>query len=210
MAEFPKLAGLRRRSTGLRGGVAPKPTGPTINRGKGNNAASTPMVFINAVVEKFGPLAVDLAASSHNAKAPVWIDEKRNSLSTDVSWSVLQGLLWLNPPFTNVTPWARKCAEEVQLGARILLLVPASVGANWAWDWVVPYADVYSVGRMVFDDCWDKDGKLITTVYPKDLMLCHYEWRGELRTGNQWLESKDEESTVGLIHRWRWQDAGVQ
>lgn len=180
-----------------------KATGPTINRGKGNNNASTPMVFIRPVEEKFGPLAVDLAASSHNAKAPVWIDEKRNSLSPDVGWAVLKGLLWLNPPFTNITPWARKCAEEVQLGARILLLVPASVGANWYWDWVVPYADVYSVGRMVFDDCYDKHGKLITTPYPKDLILCHYEWRRkDLRTGNEWANPSNAN---GLIYRWRWQ-----
>jgi hypothetical protein len=158
------------------------------------------MVFMRPVEAKFGPLAVDLAASSTNAKAPVWIDEQRNSLSADVSWSVLEGLLWLNPPFTVITPWARKCAEECQLGAQILLLVPASVGANWYWDWVMPFADVYSVGRMVFDDCYDKTGKLITTVYPKDLILCHY----GPNTGRSYTDA--HLGGRAEIIRWGWQD----
>lgn len=186
-----------------------KATGPTINRGGGNNNASTPMVFIRPVEAKFGKLEWDLAASNNNAKAPYYLSETDNALT--YSWHALwkdHPLCWLNPPFTNITPWARKCAEECQLGARILLLVPASVGANWYWDWVVPYADVYSVGRMVFDDCYDKHGELITTVYPKDLVLAHYEWHGELKTGNHWLRTHDDEEPVGLIHRWRWQDGG--
>lgn len=213
MAEFPKLTGLRRRHTSLRGGVAPKPTGPTINRGKGNNNAATPWAFIHPVEQKFGPLACDLAASAANKKAPHYVDEATNSLT--LNWHVMAnccrtGLLWLNPPFTNITPWARKCAEEVQLGARILLLVPASVGANWFWDWVAPYADVYSVGRMVFDDCWDKDGKLITTPYPKDLILCHYDWSREAgkagrRTGKSYADA--HLGGRGELIRWRWQDA---
>lgn len=186
-------------------------TGPTINRGKGNNNAATPWKFIGAVEEKFGPLTVDLAASDTNHKAKLWITEAENSLVQGwnaPSWRIFaegqQPLLYLNPPFTNITPWARKCAEEVQLGARILLLVPGSIGANWLWDWVMPYADVYSVGRMVFDDCWDKDGKLITTVYPKDLILCHYEWRRkDLRTGNEWANPSNAN---GIVYRWRWQD----
>lgn len=206
-----------------------KAGGPTINRGKGNNSAATPAVFIDAVIQKFGPLSLDLAATDANRKAAYFVSERSFSdglgaLSPDSKWAevlatshVLSGkpenrLAWLNPPFTNTTPWARKCAEEVQLGARILLLVPASVGANWYWQWVVPYADVYSVGRVVFDDCYDKDGKLITTPYPKDLILCHYEWKGELKTGSTWLQNgalrpRTDDGQVGLVHRWRWQDA---
>ena len=185
---------------------AMKPTGPTINRGKGNNNAATPWPFIRAVEKKFGLLGGDLACTSLNMKAPRGLDECINSLTVDwADW--LKGELgWDNPPFTNITPWARYHAEQVQRGAKTLLLVPASVGANWYWDWVVPYADVYSVGRMVFDDCYDKHGKLITDPYPKDLVLAHYEWRGEtLRTGSKaHFPSPDN---TGLIYRWRWQDA---
>lgn len=182
-----------------------KAGGPTINRGKGNNNAATPWEFIFPVEAKFGKLDWDLAASALNTKTDKFLTESINALVQ--SWHELgpgTPLLWLNPPYFNITPWVRKCAAEVQLGARVLLLVPASVGANWYWDWVVPYADVYSVGRMVFDDCYDKHGELITTPYPKDLILCHYDWSPDrcLRTGAM------NTAEAGSLYRWGWQDGG--
>ena len=210
MAKFPygKAEALLRSNKPMpvttRGYKIPTVTGPTINRGKGNNAAGTPMVFVNAVEAKFGPLACDLAATAANKKASHYVDEATNSLS--LNWHIMadccrSGLLWLNPPFTNITVWAKKCAAEVQLGARILLLVPASVGANWYWDWVAPFADVYSVGRMVFDDCYDREGKLITTPYPKDLVLAYY---NASLTGQSYGDAQLG-GRAELI-RWRWQD----
>lgn len=151
-------------------------TGPTIKRGQSSGDIWTPQIFIDAVQDNWGPLAVDLAATAQSAKAPVRIDKERNSLSPETDWSVLTGLLWLNPPYSNITPWAKKCAETYALNEQveILLLAPASIGANWFWDWVWSYATVYSVGRMVFENCFDKDSKLVTTPYPKDLILAHY------------------------------------
>lgn len=146
-------------------------TGPTIKRGQSSGDIWTPQSFRAAVAEKFGPIAVDLAATAQSSLAPVWIDEQRNSLTQ--GWWMLEGLLWLNPPYSNITPWAKKCAEESLAGANILLLVPMG-GQNWYWDYVEPYADVYSVGRMVFDNCFDKNGDPVTTAYPKDLILAHY------------------------------------
>lgn len=213
MAKWPDLTG----SGMLHTRVRQSRTGPTINRGKGNNNAETPAVFINAVTKKFGPLDVDLAANIGNHKAPLWLGPGStitpklgqpppyNSFDFDC-WHTLSGLCWLNPPFTNITPWAKKCSEEVQLGARILLLVPASVGANWYWDWVVPFADVYSVGRMVFDNCYDKYGKLITTPYPKDLILCHYDWSAELKNNLPRLNTGSRNADLAELIRWRWQD----
>jgi phage N-6-adenine-methyltransferase len=177
---------------------AAKLGGPTIRRGEANQNASTPWPFIRAVEEKFGPLTIDLAASDTNAKAGRWITEEQNALVQD--WAALthDGLGWNNCPFANITPWARYHAQQVQLGSRTLLLVPASVGANWYWDWVVPYADVYSIGRLVFDDCFDRHGELITTPYPKDLILCHYD-----RSQPRFSTGSRNENLSELI-RWRW------
>lgn len=149
-------------------------TGPTIKRGSSSGDIWTPRVFVDAVERNWGPLAVDLAASASSAKAPSYLDEAADSLTRN--WHLFTGFLWLNPPYSNITPWAKKCAETYQLNEQveIFLLVPASVGANWFWDWVWPYATVYSVGRMVFENCFDKEGKLVTTPYPKDLILAHY------------------------------------
>lgn len=173
-------------------------SGPTINRANSSGDIWTPTVFRGAIVKRFGWPTWDLAASAKNSFSPFFWNEAEDSLSR--RWHVLgkdgfcgegveRGLLWLNPPYSNITPWARKCAEESRQGAEILLLVPASVGANWYWDHVEPYADVYSVGRMAFDNCFDKQGRLVTTQYPKDLILAHY---------------YDEPNGHKRMQRWRW------
>lgn len=167
--------------------------GPTIKRGESSGDIWTPEAFIDAVTINFAMLAVDLAAEAHSKKAPEYIGPEVDSLKQD--WTrILNGRAgWLNPPYSNITPWAKKCAWECFQDDQneIFLLVPASVGANWFWDWVWPFATVYSVGRMVFDNCFDKYGQLVTTPYPKDLILAHYtnttphgvfqrwQWRGE-------------------------------
>jgi DNA N-6-adenine-methyltransferase (Dam) len=178
--------------------------GPTINRRSSEQVVETPDEFIDAVALKFGQPEWDLAALPTNAKARFYITPKTNSFT--VNWSCLQSdgriselgskrladidnkpLLWLNPEFAHITPWARKCAEESdEWGARILMLVPGSIGANWYWDWVRDYADVYSVGRMVFKNCYNKKGELITTPYPKDLILCHFYKGGGKRRMERW------------------------
>jgi hypothetical protein len=123
-----------------------RPAGPTINRGGSVQEVGTPWNFMAAVEEKFGPIAWDLAATLDNCKSGTGhlITPEQDSLT--VNWHELDcslcvsRLLWLNPPYSNIAPWARKCAAEKQLGAEILLLVPRS-GSNWYFDWVEPYAD---------------------------------------------------------------------
>lgn len=162
-------------------------SGPTINRAGSSGDIWTPINFRKAVVQRFGAPEWDLAASTTNHFGPFWFDEDDDSLVQQ--WHGLERLQWLNPPYSNITPWARKCSVEHALGAEILLLVP--LGAqNWFWDYVDPFAQVYSVGRMVFDNCFArKTGELVTTPYAKDLILCHYVPR----------------MAPGRMVRWRWQ-----
>ena len=112
----------------------------------------------------------DLAASEANAKADAWYDEEMNALGRP--WHQINapgGMLWLNPPFDDIAPWAEKCAaESVQPGcAPILLLTPASIGTNWFRDFVFRHALVFALnGRIKFVGASDP--------YPKDLMLSVY------------------------------------
>jgi phage N-6-adenine-methyltransferase len=173
-------------------------SGPTIDRAASSGDIWTPWKFIAAVQKKFGYLDWDLAASEVNRRATNWIDEAQNSLTVD--WHELGGLQWLNPPYSNIAPWAMKCAAQswrpkvdtINAGAQILLLVPGSIGANWYWNWVEPYADVYSIGRLVFDNCFDrKTGAPVKTTYPKDLILCHYYNRQSYREMKRWRWEED-------------------
>lgn len=132
----------------------------------------TPPAFIAAVEARFGPICFDLAASPHNAKAARFFTLAEDSLSQ--AWHAIPGvprggLLWLNPPFKQIAPWAKKCVEEAEAGACVAFLVPASVGAAWFADHVWHSAsrhhraDIYFLsGRLSFD------GK---APYPKDCLL---------------------------------------
>lgn len=150
--------------------------GPSINRAESSGDIWTPREFIRAVEKKFGPIAVDLAASGpQSAKAPRWVTPEQDSLKQDWAAMLNGGLGWDNCPYGNIGPWAKYHAGQRETGARTLLLVPASM-ANWYWDWVEPHATVYSIGRLAFDNCFDRrTGQRVTTVYPKDLFLCYYD-----------------------------------
>lgn len=123
----------------------------------------TPWPFIRALERKFGEsFTIDLAAREDNKKAPACITEQMNSLTYD--WSEFTGLLWLNPPFADIGPWAEKCAKESSLGARVVMLTPASVSTNWfAKHCHKACRVVFLRPRITFVGA--------TTPYPKDLML---------------------------------------
>jgi len=141
--------------------AAPR-TGPSINRHRSNQEIGTPREFLDACERRFGQIDFDLAASAKNAVVPHYFTKAQDSLAQD--WTMKRGLLWLNPPFANITPWAEKCAETATPLTRILFLVPASVGSVWYARHVLPHAVVYGLRpRMKFVGSPDP--------YPKDLVL---------------------------------------
>lgn len=138
---------------------------PPQKPGKSKQDYSTPDDFMRAVnnllSRVFGSyIAVDLAADATNTKASVWFTEADDSLGH--SWEgvgAMDGWCWLNPPFGNIKPWAKKCAEE---GIRVALLVPMGV-QDWYVEYVRPNAYIFELhGRLSFDG---KDP------YPKDCIL---------------------------------------
>ncbi|MDE2099188.1 MAG: hypothetical protein KGL39_18180 [Patescibacteria group bacterium] len=135
--------------------------GAGYHRGSSNQEVETPPDFMSAVQNVFGSIGFDLAASEKNAKAPLFFTEAMNSLEQKWHMSLLN---WLNPPYANIGPWAKKCLEESQRGCKILMLVPASVGSNWWRDYVHEKASVWFLnGRLTF--VGEKHP------YPKDLAL---------------------------------------
>jgi phage N-6-adenine-methyltransferase len=148
-------------------GVDPHRSGPAIQRHRSRQDFETPQIFMNAVVARFGPISWDLAAHHGTTKHENFFSKENDSLK--MQWHRIPGLLWLNPPFDKIGPWAKKCAEESALGAKIMLLVPASVGSNWFRDHVHGKAFVHFLnGRLAFDPLHPNWG------YPKDTMLCCY------------------------------------
>ena len=135
---------------------------PVQKPGESKQDYGTPRAFIAAVERRFGRLCFDLAASVGNAKAPRFFTEADNALAQP--WHELKGNLWLNPPFANIERWAKKCAAEGALGARIFFLTPASIGTDWFHLHVQNAALVEGLRpRLTFEGMSDP--------YPKDLML---------------------------------------
>ncbi len=134
----------------------------------------TPPTLIKAVktLLNINSFAFDFAASAENTKSNHFWTAEQDSLSfTPTAWAEVchSGWGWLNPPFKHLKPWAQACEQAYIQGAKIALLVPASVGANWYRDHVYPHTLTLALnGRVPFIP------NKPTWLYPKDLMLCLY------------------------------------
>lgn len=172
-------------------------SGPSVgNRDPERQGHRTPRDFLTAVVLRFGMITWDLAATTgHQVTGPdgCHFSPELDALTQDWRWLIDPEaddrncrVAWLNPPFSNITPWAKKLDEECRFLRRwTLLLVPASVGANWYRDHVDGKALVlFLSGRLTFVGS--------TTPYPKDCMLACFgfgvsgsqiwDWRREAYT----------------------------
>ena len=146
---------------------------PIQKPGRSEQVVGTPRDFLNAVAWRFGKLDFDLAATRENSVVGGDGDlhfGPGSALANDsllADWSQLDGNLWLNPPFSDIAKWARKCAgTPTSIYRRIFLFVPLTT-ANWACDYVHGKALVLGLNpRITFVGH--------TSAYPKDMMLCVY------------------------------------
>lgn len=141
-------------------------TMPAQKPGKSEQSVETPNEFIEAVKERLGidEFIMDLAASPENTKAEKFFTEADNSLSK--SWPPV-GWCWLNPPYADLGTWTMKAHDESFSNAHIAMLVPASVGSSWWFDYVTPRAYInFLHPRLIFVGH--------KSPYPKDLALLLY------------------------------------
>jgi DNA N-6-adenine-methyltransferase (Dam) len=167
---------------------------PAQRPGSSEQDVRTPPEFLAAVVKRLGPIAWDVAATKENAVAARFLGpgspHAENALAA--SWTSLgralvpkveaahapRGLadwlpiepapiLWLNPPYGDIRPWAERASLSRDRGLRLAMLVPASVGANWFSDFVHERARVLALHpKLTFVGH--------KAAYPKDLILCVY------------------------------------
>jgi len=153
-------------------------TPPKQKPGRSEQSVGTPPEFLEKVkgllgIEEFN---IDLAADSQNTVAHDFYSKEIDSLKQDWGFG---GWSWLNPPYSHITPWVEKAYLESLKGAKIAVLVPASVGSKWWSNWVDGKAHVLFVQpRITFvghKDPYPKDLALL--LYTKYVKGGHYHWR---------------------------------
>lgn len=157
------------------------------NRHKSRQDHPTPWEFMSAIEQRFGLVAIDLAATKRNSKAGEnFISPKQNSLKCDWTALLKDRLGYLNPPFDPITPWADKAIEEAVKGARFVMLTQASIDSKWFWK-MFPYCTTYALrSRITFIGS--------THSFPKPLILSAFNC---VRLGA-------EAGPCGRLHEWDW------
>lgn len=152
---------------------------PIQKPGRSKQDYGTPWELIRAIEARFGKLTIDLAATAENAKCERYLDPERDSLIYTWRRAIEDGIGWLNPPFSDIAPWAHKAAT---CGSNLIMLVPASIGSEWFHAFVEGTAPIIGLRpRITFEGCADP--------YPKDCMLCVF---GPVGRG------------LPLLSTWRW------
>jgi phage N-6-adenine-methyltransferase len=142
---------------------------PAQKPGESKQDYQTPPEFLDAVQRRFGPIRVDLAAHERNHVVPTYYGPGspfgEDAFKAD--WSMHGGVLWLNPPFGNVEPFAKKCREDGARGARVTMLIPAAVGTDYFAQHIHRHALILGLSpRITFVGESDP--------FIKDLILCAY------------------------------------
>jgi phage N-6-adenine-methyltransferase len=147
---------------------------PSQQPGASVQEVGTPPEFLCAVEGRFGKITWDLAANESNHVVPWWFGpgSQFGEDSLTIPWTEKAGgLLWLNPPFGRIAEFAAKCKAEARLGAKIIMLIPASVSTNWFAEHVYGFASVRPIRpRLTFVGH--------KAPFPKDLMLALWNVRG--------------------------------
>ena len=76
-----------------------------------------------------------------------------------------------NPPYSQLSKWAKKCYEESLLGKQIVLLIPCRSGTRYFHKYILPFAKIEFIqGRLKFRRPCGTPGKAA----PFPSILCTY------------------------------------
>ena len=106
-------------------------TEPRVEHRSGNDERFTPSWMFD-LVRKLGPIYLDPATTVDNpAGAEMFFTREDDGLSKH--WgSYGKGVIWLNPPYSRVSDWARKCIAETRLCEMPLFFLCATrTGSRW-------------------------------------------------------------------------------
>ncbi|MBZ7420931.1 phage N-6-adenine-methyltransferase [Klebsiella michiganensis] len=116
------------------------------------NLWQTPVPLFVALDAEFR-LTLDAAASADNALCNRYITEQQNTLETPwANYLSIPGYVWLNPPYSDITPFVQKAADESKNQIGTVMLVPADTSVGWFREAIETASEVRFIvgGRLAF------------------------------------------------------------
>lgn len=111
----------------------------------------TPTKLFNELNEQYH-FVWDLACSEENKKCLLGYTKEEDSLH--MNWYIIDGFLWLNPPYSQCKEFVKKAYEEMQLGAKIIMLLPSRTDTRYFHDYIYNKDGVeitFIKGRLKFN-----------------------------------------------------------
>lgn len=96
---------------------------------------------------------LDAAAAPHNALCRKFITQEQNTLETPWSdYLTIPGYAWMNPPYSDITPFVKKAAEESINQIGTVMLVPSDTSVGWFKEALQTASEVRLItsGRLAF------------------------------------------------------------
>jgi phage N-6-adenine-methyltransferase len=106
----------------------------------------TPQAEFDTLHADFG-FTLDACAIAANAKCDHYFTPEQDGLLQE--WA---GVVWCNPPYSQVARWIAKASAAAQQGATVVYIVYACVDTVWWHTYVARYAEVrFPKGRWKFE-----------------------------------------------------------
>ncbi|HDR2588803.1 TPA: phage N-6-adenine-methyltransferase [Enterobacter ludwigii] len=112
----------------------------------------TPPALFAAINAEFC-FQLDAAAAPHNALCRKFITAEQNTLETPwADYLSIPGYVWLNPPYSDITPFVKKAAAESANQIGTVMLVPADTSVGWFKEAIQTASEVrfITAGRLAF------------------------------------------------------------
>ncbi|KMK11699.1 adenine methyltransferase [Pluralibacter gergoviae] len=116
------------------------------------NLWQTPRPLFEALNAEFS-FVLDAAASAENALCRRFITAEQDTLVTPwADYMTIPGYAWLNPPYSDISPFVKKAAAESETQIGTVMLVPADTSVGWFSEAIRTASEVrlITAGRLAF------------------------------------------------------------
>ncbi|HDW1350524.1 TPA: phage N-6-adenine-methyltransferase [Klebsiella michiganensis] len=127
---------------------------------------------------------LDAAAAAHNALCRKFITAEQNTLETPWGdYLSIPGYVWLNPPYSDITPFVKKAAAESANQIGTVMLVPADTSVGWFKEAIQTASEVrfITAGRLAFINpvtgkpvSGNNKGSMLIIWHPYPRTHCHF------------------------------------